>query len=45
MENLPVVVFSYKIDDLLEEVTKRTSYIGKMRGTEQELHLLSKCFQ
>lgn len=42
MENLPVVVFSYKIDDLLEEVTKRTSYIGKMRGTEQELHLLDR---
>lgn len=32
----PIVIFSYKIDDLLEELTKRTSYMGKMRGTEQE---------
>jgi len=32
----PIVIFSYKIDNLLEELTKRTSYMGKMRGTEQE---------
>lgn len=32
----PIVIFSYKIEDLLEELTKRTSYMGKMRGTEQE---------
>lgn len=32
----PIVIFSYKIDDLLEELTKRTSYMGKMRGSEQE---------
>lgn len=42
MKTLPVVIFSYKISDLLEEVTKRTSYLGKMRGTEQEVHLLDR---
>jgi hypothetical protein len=36
------LVFSYKIDDLLEEITKRTSYLGKMRGTEQEPFLLNR---
>lgn len=36
------LVFSYKIDDLLEEITKRTSYLGKMRGTEQEPFLLDR---
>jgi hypothetical protein len=36
------VIFNYKISDLLEEVTKRTSYIGKMRGTEQEPYLVDR---
>lgn len=31
---LPIVIFSYRAKDLLEEVTKRTSYFGKMRGSE-----------
>lgn len=39
---LPVVVFNYKISDLFEEVTKRTSYMGKMRSTEQEPYLVDR---
>lgn len=31
---LPIAIFSYRVNDLLEEVTKRTSYLGKMRGNE-----------
>ena len=31
---LPIAIFSYRVNDLLEEVTKRTSYFGKMRGNE-----------
>lgn len=42
MGTLPVVVFNYKVSDLLEEVTKRTSYLGKMRSTEQEPYLVDR---
>lgn len=40
MNQLPIVIFNFRIADLLEEVTKRTSYIGKMRGTENLPHML-----
>jgi hypothetical protein len=42
METTPTVIFSYKIDDILEEITKRTSYFGKMRGTETEPVLIDR---
>lgn len=42
MNTLPVATFNYNIDALLEEVTKRTSYTGMMRGTEQEPYLVDR---
>lgn len=36
------VLFSYKTDDLRKEVLRRTSYLGKMRGTENVPHLLDR---
>lgn len=42
MNKTPVVKFSYKIKDILDEVTKRTSYVGKMRSTEQEPFLVDR---
>jgi hypothetical protein len=42
MSETPVVVFSYKISDILDEITKRTSYLGKMRSTEQEPFLVDR---
>ena len=40
--NTPVVIFSYKIKDILTEVTKRTSYLGKMRNTEAVPNLIDR---
>ena len=37
-----VVEFTYKASDLLKEVTKRTSYLGRMRNTDQDVHLLDR---
>ncbi len=42
MEKVQVAIFSYRIPDILDEVTKRTSYFGKMRNTDKEPHLLDR---
>lgn len=42
MESINIVTFSYRIDDILGEITKRTTYMGKMRGTEQEPFLIDR---
>ena len=34
MANIPTVIFSYRVDDILEEITKRTSKLGQMRTAE-----------
>lgn len=34
--------FVFGIDNLLREAEKRTSYLGKMRGTEKEAHLYER---
>ena len=39
---MSVVIFSYKIQDILTEVTKRTSYLGKMRNTEATPNLIDR---
>lgn len=39
---LPIAIFSYRVKDLLDEVTKRTSYLGKMRGNESIPHMLDQ---
>lgn len=39
---IPIVVFSYKIQDILTEVTRRTSYLGKMRNTETTPNLIDR---
>lgn len=42
MSKIPTVIFSYRVEDILEEVTKRTSYTGKMRRSEQEPFLVDR---
>lgn len=42
MKQIPVAIFSYKIDDILEEITKRTSYLGKMRKSDTEPFLVDR---
>lgn len=42
MGEIPVVIFKHKIQDLYTEVTKRTSYLGKMRGKDDVPHLLDR---
>lgn len=39
MEN---AIFSYQIEDILKEVNKRTSYFGKMRGSENIPNLIDR---
>ena len=39
---METVIFSYKIDDILEEITKRTSYLGKMRSSQTEPFLVDR---
>lgn len=34
--------FTFTDADILKEVTKRTSFLGKSRGTEQQAHLLDR---
>lgn len=36
------IIFNYPIKQIREEVEKRTSYLGKMRNTESEPHLLDR---
>ncbi len=36
------IVLSYKLEDLQQEVEKRTSYLGRMRSTENSPHLYDK---
>ena len=42
MSTIPTVIFNYRVDDILEEITKRTSYTGKMRRSEQEPFLVDR---
>lgn len=42
MSQLPTLIFSYRVEDILDEVTKRTSYIGKMRSTDQEPYVVDR---
>lgn len=39
---MEIAVFSYRIDDILKELYKRTSYMGKMRGTENIPNLIDR---
>lgn len=42
MSKIPTVIFNYRVEDILDEVTKRTSYTGKMRRSEQEPYLVDR---
>ena len=42
MSQLPTLIFSYRVEDILDEVTKRTSYLGKMRSTDQEPYVIDR---
>lgn len=42
MSTIPTVIFNYRVDDILDEITKRTSYTGKMRRSEQEPFLVDR---
>lgn len=42
MSEIPTVIFNYRVEDILDEVTKRTSYTGKMRRSEQEPYLVDR---
>lgn len=43
MENqLSVVLFSYRLNDLYEELKKRTSYLGKMRNSDASYDLIDR---
>jgi len=38
----PLIHYWYKLDDVLEEVYKRTTYLGKNKSDEQGAHLLNR---
>lgn len=42
MGKIDTVIFSYRVNDILEELTKRTSKLGQMRGTEQQPFLVDR---
>ena len=42
MGKIDTVIFNYRVDDIFEELTKRTSKLGQMRGTEQEPFLVDR---